>query len=111
MAAYEARQTELRHQRSAFTSATPYLTGYAIKVVDDSGEYGPAASMWRAPHRATTRLLTSFESLPTTSTPRTRRSTRCTPSWPRRSPTTPTPHLGGILSSAYAGPPPEDQLT
>ncbi|WP_418994347.1 SdrD B-like domain-containing protein [Adlercreutzia equolifaciens] len=38
-AAYKARQAELAASDPSFTSATPYLTGYAIKVVDDSGEY------------------------------------------------------------------------
>ena len=49
----EARQTELATS-DLVLRRPPYLTGYAIKVVDDSGEYGPAASMWRAPVPAIT---------------------------------------------------------
>ncbi|MFR5091626.1 MAG: hypothetical protein ACLTDR_06050 [Adlercreutzia equolifaciens] len=62
MAAYEARQTELAASDPAFTSATPYLTGYAIKVVDDSGEYVASRFHVEGAGTGDNSDLTSFES-------------------------------------------------
>lgn len=62
MAAYEARQTELATSDPAFTSATPYLTGYAIKVVDDSGEYVASRFHVEGAGTGDNSDLTSFES-------------------------------------------------
>ena len=38
-AAYDKRQEELKAADPKFKTATPYLTGYSIKVVDDTGKY------------------------------------------------------------------------
>lgn len=38
-AAYDKRQEELKAADPTFETATPYLTGYSIKVVDDTGQY------------------------------------------------------------------------
>lgn len=62
MAAYEARQTELAASDPAFTSATPYLTGYAIRVVDDSGEYVASRFHVEGAGTGDNSDLTSFES-------------------------------------------------
>lgn len=62
MAAYEARQTELATSDPAFTSATPYLTGYAIKVADDSGEYVASRFHVEGASTGDNSDLTSFES-------------------------------------------------
>lgn len=62
MAAFEARQTELEVADPAFTSATPYLTGYAIKVVDDSGEYVASRFHVEGAGTGDNSDLTSFES-------------------------------------------------
>lgn len=62
MAAYEALQTELAASDPAFTSATPYLTGYAIKVVDDSGEYVASRFHVEGAGTGDNSDLTSFES-------------------------------------------------
>ena len=61
-AAYDDRMQVLADADPNFTMATPYLTGYAIKVVDDSGEY--VASRFHVDGAGTGNNsdLTSFES-------------------------------------------------
>ena len=62
LAAFEARQAELKDADPAFTSAIPYLTGYAIKVVDDSGEYVASRFHVEGAGTGDNSDLTSFES-------------------------------------------------
>ena len=62
LAAFEARQAELKDADPTFTSATPYLTGYAIKVVDDSGEYVASRFHVEGAGTGDNSDLTSFES-------------------------------------------------
>ncbi len=61
-AAYEARQAALEAADPTFTAATPYLTGYAIKVVDDSGEYVASRFHVEGAGTGNNSDLTSFDS-------------------------------------------------
>ena len=61
--ALEERKAALDLAAPDFTMATPYLTGYSIKVVDDSGEYVASRFHVAGAETGDNSDLTSFESL------------------------------------------------